>query len=428
MLPVHWWRFTFLTGVEARHALERVAASEALRDAENLRNLVLYLGEASLNGRADHLKEYTIGVEVLGRPAHYDPRVDSSARMLAARLRRKLDDYYRGEGAADTIRIAFPKGGYKLTFEEVESAPAPAAGSVPDAQGARDAARWRVASAALAIALLAVAGYAVSLKLRAPAQAAVELTPEVEALWQPILDGKTPVIVSFGSPLFVGAGGWMARRHDLNDWSQVANSEPMNQLRSALGVEQLRPYYDYAGIGDVHGAFLVGRLLGARTPQLTLKRGNVLSWEDIQDNNLVFIGNGKNQEKLRYLLDHLEFTPHVDGVRRHQPVPGQPAEYLNTRGKADEAVEYGVLSFLPGSRTGRYMLLLSANGTGAIWGMAEAVTNPRYAEPLVNRLRRNGAMPKAYQAVIRIGLNGGVPVTFDYVVHHELPANRPSLQ
>jgi hypothetical protein len=74
------------------------------------------------------------------------------------------------------------------------------------------------------------------------------------------------------------------------------------------------------------------------------------------------------------------------------------------------------------------MILLSANDTGAIWGMAEAVTNPRYVELLVNRLRKGGVMPKAYQAVIRIGLNGGVPVALDYVVHHELPANRTSLQ
>ncbi|HWQ54372.1 MAG TPA: hypothetical protein VN442_11855 [Bryobacteraceae bacterium] len=416
-----------MTSVDARQALDRVAASEILRDAENLRHLVLYLGEASLNGRADQLKEYTIGVEVLGRPAHYDPRVDSSARMLAARLRRKLEDYYRGEGSADTVRIGFPKGGYKLTFEEAAGAPA----SAPPGHSAGDAAKWRLIAVVCAAAFLAVAAYAVALKVRnAPAAAsAVELTPEVEALWQPLLDGRTPVIVSFGSPLFVSVGGWNVRQSDLNDWSQVEGYPHLKDLQFAVGAPGVKPSYDYAGIGDVHGAFLVGRLLGARTSQLTLKRGSVLSWEDIQDNNLIFIGNGKNQEKLRYLLDHLEFTLGRTGVCCHKPGPGEPVDYLNgPRSSTGTTFEYGLLSFLPGSRKGRHMILLSANDTGAIWGMAEAVTNPRYAEPLVNRLRRGGAMPKAYQAVIRIGLNGGVPVALDYVVHHELPATRTALQ
>lgn len=90
-----------ITSTEARLELRRVAESQSFQEAEALRRLLLFLGEATLDGRADHLKEYTVGLECLGRPSHYDPRTDSSARMLAARLRRKLEDYYRSEGVAD---------------------------------------------------------------------------------------------------------------------------------------------------------------------------------------------------------------------------------------------------------------------------------------------------------------------------------------
>jgi hypothetical protein len=420
--PVYRWRSRVLTSADIRQALERVAASEPFRDAENLRHLIVYLGEATLAGRADQLKEYTIGLEVLKRPAHYDPRLDSSARMLAARLRRKLEDYYRGDGAADTIRIGFPKGGYKLTFEE-------AAPQAPAGTSATEVRRWRLIAGLCAAAFLMTAAYALLLAFRSELSmgAALDFTPEVEALWRPVLDGKTPVLVSFGSPMFLRApDGWIFRRHDLNDWSQVGIHPPLRDLQSALRADDVRPVYEYAGTGDVHGAFLIGRLLGPRASQLILKRGNLLSWEDIQSSNLVFIGNGKNQEKLRFLLEHLEFSVDGEGVHCRNPKPGEPAHYLNGRGMA--AYEYGLLSFVPGSRTGRYVMILSANNTGGIWGMAEVVTNPRYAQPLVARLRRGGAMPKAYQAVVRIGLNGGVPVALDYVVHHELPSNGTSLQ
>jgi hypothetical protein len=425
MLPVHLWRFTFLTSDDARQALDRVAASETFRDAENLRRLVLYLGEASLSGRADRLKEYTVGVEVLGRPSHYEPRVDSSARMLAARLRRKLEDYYRGEGAAEVVRIDFPKGGFKLTFETAKTVP----DGVQAGVAAGETAKWRLVAGICAAAFLAIAVYAAVLKIRTRVPvSAVELTPEVEALWQPFLDGRIPITVSFGSPLFVALDRWMVRTPGLNDWSQTASYPGLKQLQSAVGAAQISATYDYAGIGDVNGAFLVGKLLGARTSQLTLKRGAVLSWEDIQNNHLVFIGNGKNQEKLRYLMEHLEFTLNSTGVHCHNPRPGEPADYLNIKGQSASNSEYGLISYLPGSRKGRQMIILSAEGTSAIWGVTEAVTNPRFAEPLVRRLRHGGPMPKAFQAVIRISVNAGVPVTLDYVVHHEVPADQAPLK
>jgi hypothetical protein len=411
-----------MTSDDVRQALDRVAASETFRESENLRRLLLYLGEASLDGRADQLKEYTVGVDGLGRPATFEPRLDSSVRMLAGRLRRKLEDHYRSEGSAEVVRIAFPKGGYKLAFEE---AAIPPVALSSDAE--RQMVRWKLTAAIFAVAFVAVALYAFLPRIRSGSTpATAELSPEVEALWQPILDGRGPVLVSFGSPLFVTADGWMLRRHDLNDWSQVDSDPPLQRAKRLMGFDRLAPNYNYAGIGDVNGAFLVGKLLGGRVPQLTLKRGAVLSWEDIQSNHFIFIGNGKNQEKLRYLLDRLEFNLDGVGVHCHAPRGGEPADYLNSRrvGSANASVEYGLISLLPGSRKGRYMMILSANDTAAIWGVVETVTNPRFAEPLVNRLRSRGALPKAFQAVIRIRLNAEVPIAMDYVVYHEIPPDR----
>jgi hypothetical protein len=193
-----------MTSDDARRALGRIAGSGVFRDSENLQHLLHYLAEASLDGRAEQLKEYTVGVEALGRPVHYEPRVDSSARMLAGRLRRKLEEYYRDEGASDSVRITFPKGGFKLTFEPAGTSQPPVVGEV---------ARWRLIAAVCAAAFLIAAVYGVLLRVRyGSTEPAADLSPEVEALWRPILDGRAPVVVSFGSPLFVDAGGWIMSR------------------------------------------------------------------------------------------------------------------------------------------------------------------------------------------------------------------------
>src|ERR1700753_366855 len=66
----------------------------------------------ALRGEVSDLKETTIAVEVFLRAADYDPKSDPIVRVHARRVREKLDQYYRTEGAGDPIRIELPKGGY----------------------------------------------------------------------------------------------------------------------------------------------------------------------------------------------------------------------------------------------------------------------------------------------------------------------------
>ncbi len=405
---------------DERKALERISASGTFHDCDALRRLLLYLGEATLSDRADQLKEYTVGVEALGRPAHYDPRTDSSARASAARLRRKIEDYYRTEGAGDTIRVGFPKGGFKLSFEVMDL---PTVGA--DQAAAR---KWKrlagvfAATTLAALILLALPRYGRS----GNTPPAAAWSPELEAFWAPFLDDRTPILVSFGSPLFVGMPGCIVRWTDINDWQAATNSTRVKGLLSYLQGSHpdqnvIVPDYDYAGVGDVQGAFLVSRLLATRKPaQLSLKRGVVLSWEDIKSNHLVFIGNGKNQEKLKDLLTEGDFILAEPAILNPRPRAGEPREFreeFDAR-TGERRVDYAVITFGPGMEQGRYMLLLSAMSTETIWGAVEAVTSPKFAAPLVARLRSGGALPRAFQAVIRIRLHAGVPVEISYAAHH----------
>jgi hypothetical protein len=59
---------TEIEGSQAREHLQRLLASESFHASELQRRLLVYLAEKSLTGQADYLKEYTIGVEALGKP------------------------------------------------------------------------------------------------------------------------------------------------------------------------------------------------------------------------------------------------------------------------------------------------------------------------------------------------------------------------
>src|SRR5262245_10135398 len=96
--------------------IQRIVSSKTFKTSEVHRNLLTYLAQKSLSGEAQNLKEYTVGLDVFGKPETYDPRQESVVRMHVGRLRQKLTEYYRSEGADDPIVIDLPKGAFALTF------------------------------------------------------------------------------------------------------------------------------------------------------------------------------------------------------------------------------------------------------------------------------------------------------------------------
>jgi predicted ATPase len=99
-----------------RAQLGRILRSPNFSHAPTLSRLLRYLVEHAIQGDPSQLKEYVVGVEVLGRRASFDPRTDTIVRVHARRLRSKLEEYYKDEGHADPIVIEVPVGGYRAVF------------------------------------------------------------------------------------------------------------------------------------------------------------------------------------------------------------------------------------------------------------------------------------------------------------------------
>src|SRR4051812_29316764 len=106
---------------DVRAALDRIAASEAFRACPQLVAFLRYVVEATLSGRQDRIKGYTIAVEALGRGDDFDPRDDPIVRVEAMRLRRALQRYYANGGSDDAVRIELPLGSYVPVFRRAAS-------------------------------------------------------------------------------------------------------------------------------------------------------------------------------------------------------------------------------------------------------------------------------------------------------------------
>jgi TolB-like protein len=97
--------------------LDRITSSDEFRKCPQLLRFLRFAVKEALSRRNGGSKERLIGMEVFGRPADYDAGADPVVRVEARRLRRKLAEYYDGDGREDPLEIRLPKGGYLPTFE-----------------------------------------------------------------------------------------------------------------------------------------------------------------------------------------------------------------------------------------------------------------------------------------------------------------------
>jgi tetratricopeptide (TPR) repeat protein len=96
--------------------LARVLAAPAFAGALAHQRLLRHLVQATLDGRADELKETVLGIEVFQRPAdRFDPRRDSIVRVEARRLRLRLRQHYEA-GPGSALTIVLPTGSYRPQF------------------------------------------------------------------------------------------------------------------------------------------------------------------------------------------------------------------------------------------------------------------------------------------------------------------------
>lgn len=95
---------------EVEAQLERILVSPVFQPAKMLCDMLRFVVEETLAGRHSSIKGYTLATRVFGRTRDFDPSTDPIVRIHAGRLRRRLSEYYAGEGISDPIRIEVPKG------------------------------------------------------------------------------------------------------------------------------------------------------------------------------------------------------------------------------------------------------------------------------------------------------------------------------
>jgi hypothetical protein len=164
-----------------------ILQSKAFRGSPRSAAFLRFVVEETLAGRQDLLKERTVGIVVLGKPAGYDTGADSGVRVRANEVRKRLAAYYDTAAPRAGIRIELPPGTYSARFVPM-AAPAGAvvaAGAVAPVPSLPPMRLWQLAAPslfALFLVLIAIRGD-------------VESNDSFSRFWNHALAGRTEISI-----------------------------------------------------------------------------------------------------------------------------------------------------------------------------------------------------------------------------------------
>jgi hypothetical protein len=384
--------------------VNRIAASQHLKTSPRLREFLFYIAKCAIREAPEEATEQQIGIRVFGRPAGYNSSEDSIVRTHARLLRQKLAAYSSEEGAQEPIILEVPKGHYLPVFHAREAplGPEPVAVIVPHGMEAAShgdersapVRPWRlwiaVSTAIVAVMVLGAAVVSHPWRRAAPQQTAVDV------FWRPFLNSDPPLVI-YSNALFEGSA------------IQGLRYAPPETVRPASG----DGYVDtYTGIGELASVYTLTRLFDAHHAAFLLKRSLLVTWDEAQLRNLIFIGSRAENPSLRVLQPTSDFTmvagPDSAGVVNVHPLQGEPAVY--SRPERPLTTDYAILALQPGVQAGRQMLEFSGLTTFGTQAAVDFVCNPDTMGPLLKKITGPKGEIRPFEAVLQTTIGGGVPL------------------
>lgn len=397
--------------------VDRLVTRELLRGSESLCRILRYLAEQAIAHPGVPVKEYQLAIDVFGRPPDFDARFDSTVRVQTGRLRAKLAEYYAGEGQADKVIVEIPRGSYTLTFHErppqaVSVQPPASANEMQVAKPAALPSRANILAwtfGLIAIALAIAVMYLVRTPTKTSASALETAAPALADFWSGFTDGTEQPWVVFSNAEFVGEP-----RTGMRYFNPVLDSK-----------EGILDHY--TGVGEVLAIHELDRLFTSFHRGIRVKRGRLLSFDDVKNNDLIFVGSSSENLTLRdlpmtrdFVFQNVESGPRKGdlAIVNVHPREGEAGSYLAMSGRP-LVEDYALVGLVPGLNPGRWVMILAGTTTIGTQAAVEFVCRPSNVGELLNRVpRTKGTDVRQFEAVIHVKISRGVPVQSEVVALH----------
>ncbi len=435
--------------------VQRIVNSKTFQSAPTLQQLFRFLATRALQAHTDEIKEYTIGVEALGRKQDFDPKTDPIVRVQVYRLRQKLREYYELEGSQDSILVEIPKGHYLPKFEVLKPLPSnlrPVPVPQPEiGPGAAEAMSSKEPSvgglsrrAMIMVILSALAAFAAGfwtdhyqhrnrqdVLTNRSGQDFEQPTDPVKAFWATFIKEDSAPIIAYADPVFLldRSTDLFRYRHGASD-DRGARVDPhlARQFASnpALVAKAGPLYFDngYTGTGDVVAVAMLTSLFTQMGARPTVESSYDITTNDLKQHNVILLGSSFQNIAVAQLPTRGDFL-YVASDSLHDlwggrivnthPQANERTDYRTERDPATGTLkaDYALISFQPGVVPGRHIVNLGGLDTKGMEGAVLLATSKSGLEELSRALpaieQPKDKIP-SFQALLRVDLEKGYQV------------------
>jgi len=325
--------------------LKAVLESEFFARSKRSQAFLRHVVEVALSGRADELKERTLGTLLFERDVAYDTGADAIVRVKANEVRRRLAQHNLQVRPGQIVRIDLPPGSYVPQFHWIAELPG------------KPARKWwqagPLASISIALSLLVLVGLLAYWLHSAP-------DDPLSDFWQPVLASPKPAILCLGHPVVYLLSPRVHQRfrakygRNLDQGPYELKFEPAE----VLGSDIISVPDQFVGVGDAQAAYRVASRLQGLGKQTEMRIGNDVSFSELRLSPAVLIGAYSNQwtmkisNQFRFVFDMQEDRKRI--VDRTSPGRLWSPPYMSPTGKVSE--DYAIVSRVFHSESGQVMI------------------------------------------------------------------------
>ena len=364
----------------------------ALGRSRSYVRLLEYLVECAHQDRRP--KEVEIAADVFDKGREFDPNQDAFVRVYVHNLRRKLDRFYASQPDGEGMRLAIPKGEYRLAVTPMEAA-------VPERPVRFARSVWAAAVAALlVINLIAV----VAFRNAATPPDGVQDVAET-ALWSGLLNEDFPLLVVVGDYyIFAELDGFgnvqrLVREFDIN------SSEDLDRL-FVTDPDLLASYMDldltYLPRGSASALSELLRVVNAAGKPVEISTMTEMRVADLKSHHIIYLGY---ISALGTLMDFVFAASHLRVGQSFDELQNQQTgEYYNSGagipGKSNYE-DYGLVSTFPGPEGNQFLIVAGTRDTGLMHA-AQAITSLEDIGELEDGVVTESAAAPAFEALYEV--------------------------
>jgi hypothetical protein len=415
-----------LEGDERWQLVQRILSSPAFVRSPQLQSFLSYVTKQTIFGHPDEIKEQTIGSQVLGRKPDYDPAEDNIVRVRARQLRKKLQQYFSGEGEGETLVVSMPTGGYIPVFEKRAPDPVLLESSgemtIQDGTGLR-VLPWALAGVFAALSLLL---WFRSSPIHSRAQAP-RVPQSLQQFWSQIFSGNgEDVLLVLGDSGFALWQDLQRKSLTLADYLSTGFRAPATANNSDIWQVAARRYTSLADINFVTRLLPLSQNLGSRVKVRFARNVDI---RDLKTGNVILLGSRRANPWVEIFEPHLHYAYDYDlearksFFRNVSPGPGEAETFARNDNGASKGESYGIVALVPNMNgSGKVLLIegLNMEGTDAA---GELVLNPHSCEVLIEHLRKKVGFPdEFFESLVRL-----TPVNGSSANIQLISVRRPSL-